>query len=134
MRRLAFLTRVRTHIPRRFSLAALLALIAVCAMAMNNYAQEEVVKAYAVADLIAKPAVAGNLKPAQFQPLIAEIERTVEPRTWKSAGGPGTITPFFLNSSLIVRNNRAAHDALERHLRSLRDQMAAAANTQRWAN
>lgn len=38
-----------------------------------------------------------------------EIKQSIQPESWDDQGGRGTITPFYLSSSLIVKNNRAAH-------------------------
>lgn len=83
-----------------------------------------ITQTYYVADLIgAKPTL------EEFGAFAESIREIVAPGTWKpaegapaeAAGQVGSITPFFLNVSLIVRHDEAAHKQVQTLLRTLRD-------------
>lgn len=83
-----------------------------------------ITQTYYVADLIgAKPTA------EEFNAFAESIREIVAPGTWKpaegapavAAGQVGSITPFFLNVSLIVRHDEAAHKQVQTLLRTLRD-------------
>ncbi len=94
-----------------------------------------VVMAYPVADLIVPPDKMRNGKPVEgttldFAPLIELIQATVSPESWTLRGESsarldrdspvGSITPFFLNVSLIVRQTPEGHEQLAEFLNKLR--------------
>ena len=94
-----------------------------------------VVMAYPVADLIVPPDKMRNGRPVEgttlnFAPLIELIQATVSPESWTLRGESstrldrdspvGSITPFFLNVSLIVRQNPEGHEQLAEFLNKLR--------------
>jgi hypothetical protein len=56
---------------------------------------------------------------AQLAQLYTLIVQTVEPDSWKEAGGQGTIAPF--GAKLIVKNSEAAHRELSELLTMLRE-------------
>lgn len=77
--------------------------------------------AYPVADLLPAGSRGGTSRMKQdFAPLMASIRSEVLPRTWQGQGGSGTIVEFFLNDSLIVRNNQVGHERLTMFLREKR--------------
>jgi hypothetical protein len=80
--------------------------------------------AYPVADLVSAPGQAQAVGPEHFQPLIDLIRGSVAPGTWSADEGkdgrPGTLAPFYLNSSLIIRATPDVHDQLVSYLRQLR--------------
>lgn len=90
-------------------------------------------RVYAVADLIGTPADgvgAAEAEPVRsapdFAPLIELIRESVSPGTWSDGEGPtvegakGSITPFFLNTSLIVRHTPEVHGQVVQRLRQVR--------------
>ena len=115
----------RTHRFRRLTLrsAALLIAVIACGLGAYRYYERHVKKrnvGYPVADLIpSRPApTMRNLE--DFSSLLASIRSEVSPGSWQGQGGSGTIVEFFLNDSLIVRNNEVAHEQLAAFLRKKR--------------
>jgi RNA polymerase sigma factor (sigma-70 family) len=80
--------------------------------------------AYPVGDLLypAAPRAEEPVNAEEFQPLIELIQTTVAPDTWKNKDGKGfgSITPFMLNKSLIVRHTPEVHEQVVAFLRRLR--------------
>ena len=78
----------------------------------------------APADSLAAPA-SRDLQKADFSELIDLISSTIEPDTWKRAGGLGSILEFEQTLSLVIRQHPAVHDEIAellgqlRHLRDL---------------
>jgi RNA polymerase sigma factor (sigma-70 family) len=86
-----------------------------------------VTRVYNVADLVVPhdfgPALGLARKPPrpEFEPLIDLIRSTVAPDSWgDDPTTMGTITPFYLNISLIIRQTPEVHDELVQRLRQLR--------------
>lgn len=90
-----------------------------------------VTRTYAVADLVV-PAAGSPSGPdrSDFAPLIDLIKDSVAPGSWgedgtsgaveSPDGSKGSITPFFLNTSLIIRQTTEVHDQIVQRLRQLR--------------
>lgn len=57
---------------------------------------------------------------ADFDTLMTLIQETISPDTWEEAGGPGRISPFPLNLSLIVSQTQEVHQQLADLLAQLR--------------
>jgi hypothetical protein len=105
----------------RFSLGLALLLIAVVGTGLGLYREygEIIPQTYPTADLLPEaegpnpnagmrvPRSTGNAKIRDQ--MIDEIKTTIQPASWDDRGGRGTIAPFLLNNTLIVKNNRAAH-------------------------
>jgi general secretion pathway protein D len=60
----------------------------------------------------------GNM--ADFASLIELIQNTVEPTTWNTVGGPGAISPFNTNLSLVVTQTQEVHEQIADLLDQLR--------------
>ena len=57
---------------------------------------------------------------ADFDTLIDLITSTVRPQTWSEMGGPGTITGFDTNLSLVISQTQAVHEEIADLLVQLR--------------
>jgi len=57
---------------------------------------------------------------ADFDSLIDLIASTVKPTTWDTVGGPGSITPFKTNLSIVVTQTQAVHKEITVLLEQLR--------------
>jgi general secretion pathway protein D len=57
---------------------------------------------------------------ADFQQLISLIQQTVQPTTWDSQGGPGAISPFQTNLSLVISQTQEVHEEIADLLEQLR--------------
>jgi hypothetical protein len=102
---------------RQVSLRLTLLLVAVVAVGMAGYRQWRryhtiVTAVYAVDDLVPADPPGADA----FQPLMDEVAATVQPGSWQAHGGDGTMIPFMLNRSLLVRNNVAAHEQVRAFL------------------
>lgn len=102
-------------------------------------ADTTVVRSYAVADLVLTPEqsrriaetnVVGSKEAGQFNALVDLLQTAVEPDSWtrRDARGlpivePGrvsTMTPFYLNASLIVRAAPEVHERIATLLDQIR--------------
>jgi hypothetical protein len=124
----------------RFSLGMLLALIAcICFFLGGNILGQRQAtrtlmrkfptssKTYSVEDLVmgtklgaGGPGGAGGGARADFESLMTKIQERCSPETWEGTGGPGRISPFPLNLSLIVSANDLVHQEIEELLTKLR--------------
>jgi general secretion pathway protein D len=66
------------------------------------------------------PGGAGGGVQADFDTLITLVQETISPDSWEEAGGPGRISPFPLNLSLIVSQTQEVHQQLADLLQQLR--------------
>ena len=57
---------------------------------------------------------------ADFGQLMQLIQDTIEPTTWSAVGGPGTMSPFTTNLSLVVSQTQDVHDQIAELLDQLR--------------
>ena len=57
---------------------------------------------------------------ADFDTLIDLITSTVRPQTWSEMGGPGTITGFDTNLSLVISQTQEVHEEIADLLVQLR--------------
>ncbi|MEX2120396.1 MAG: hypothetical protein WD847_12440 [Pirellulales bacterium] len=57
-----------------------------------------------------------------FAPLIKVIQDTVDPTSWDGVGGPGRIQAFSDNQSIVVYQNAANHEKIEKLLADLHRQ------------
>lgn len=57
---------------------------------------------------------------ADFDSLMKKIVSHCSPATWDEAGGTGRISPFPLNYSLIIHENRLVHEEIAEYLDELR--------------
>jgi hypothetical protein len=73
-------------------------------------------KTYYVDDLVISPD-SGN---ANYDPLMVTIVETCSPDQWEQAGGPGRISPFPLNQSLIISATVPMHKQIATLLAALR--------------
>ena len=73
-------------------------------------------RVYNVAELVMPPA--DGDPPVSFDALITEIESTIAPDSWESAGGRGAIAPFETNLSLVVSQKEEVHHELATFLES----------------
>lgn len=124
----------------RFSLGMLLALVACvcCFLGGNILGQRHATrtlmrkfpaftKTYYVEDLVTVtkpgkggPGGAGGGVQADFDTLMNKIQKQCSADTWESTGGPGRISPFPLNLSLIVSANDLVHREIDELLTKLR--------------
>jgi len=87
-------------------------------------AESLVVTLYPVADFVVAETTreASETKPdVNFQPLIELISAEVMPETWKSQGGPGSITRLDSSLSLVVRHNEEAQKQIQDLLGRMRN-------------
>lgn len=57
---------------------------------------------------------------ADFEPLIELIQTTISPESWDEVGGPGTMSEFRANLSLVVSNTQEVHEQIQALLDQLR--------------
>ncbi len=62
----------------------------------------------------------GGAALADFQSLIDLIQTTVNPTSWDAQGGPGSISPFPTNLSLVISNTQEVHEQIADLLEQLR--------------
>ncbi|HIQ22870.1 MAG TPA: general secretion pathway protein GspD, partial [Planctomycetes bacterium] len=67
-----------------------------------------------------RPAGLGGAALADFQSLINLIQTTVQPDTWDTVGGPGSIAPFPTNLSIVVSQTQEVHEEIVDLLEQLR--------------
>jgi Bacterial type II and III secretion system protein len=91
----------------------------------------QIIKTFVVADLIVPMPPVGTVgkpltdklteKPKTLEAdLIKKITATVEPKSWASAGGRGTIEYFPIGMALVVNNTPTVQAAIEKYLDGLR--------------
>ena len=61
-----------------------------------------------------------------FDALLSLITTTVEPDSWAEFGGPGSLSPFEANLSLVIRQTEQVHE----EIRDLLDQLRRLQNLQ----
>ncbi|UUO05971.1 general secretion pathway protein GspD [Blastopirellula sp. J2-11] len=61
----------------------------------------------------------GGVQP-DFDSLIQLITTTIEPESWEELGGPGAVSPFATNLSLVVSQTQEVHDKIADLLEQLR--------------
>jgi len=66
------------------------------------------------------PGGMGGGAQADFDSLIELITTTVKPQTWDEVGGPGTISPFQNNLSLVISQTEDVHELIVELLEQLR--------------
>ncbi|MGA2035469.1 MAG: hypothetical protein ABSG68_24740, partial [Thermoguttaceae bacterium] len=66
------------------------------------------------------PGGLGGGNQADFDSLIDLITSTVQPTTWDTVGGPGSIAPFETNLSLVVSQTQEVHEEIVDLLEQLR--------------
>jgi general secretion pathway protein D len=57
---------------------------------------------------------------ADFDSLIDLIETTIKPNSWQDNGGPGSISPFETNLSLVISQTQEVHEEVADLLKQLR--------------
>jgi len=62
----------------------------------------------------------GGAALADFDSLIELIQTTVDPTSWDAQGGPGSISPFPTNLSLVISNTQEVHEQITDLLEQLR--------------
>src|SRR5204863_3496845 len=87
-------------------------------------AERQVMKTYAVADLVILPpptgaAPAGKPKTVEAD-LIKKLTAAVEPTSWSGLGGQGTIEYFPVGMALVVNATPTVHRAIEKYLDDVR--------------
>jgi len=103
--------------------AALLIAIVASGLGAYRYYERNIKKstvAYPVADLISGRGASATRNPGDLGSLAASIRSEVSPGSWRGQGGSGTIVEFFLDNSVIVRNNDVVHERLTAFLREKR--------------
>jgi hypothetical protein len=87
-------------------------------------AERQVLKSYAVADLVIAPPAAGGAQAGVPKTLEAELVKklmaAVEPRSWAPAGGTGTVQYFPVGMALVVNTTPTVHAAIDKYLDGLR--------------
>lgn len=77
---------------------------------------------YYVGDFVGGPTESGRI---DMTPIMRLIRDATGREHWKAdgeaSGVGGTMTPFFLNNSLIIRQNEAIHGEIRQLLRNLRE-------------
>ena len=66
------------------------------------------------------PSNLGGGSMADFDSLIDLITTTIQPTSWDAVGGPGTISPFETNLSLVVSQTQEIHEEISDLLDQLR--------------
>ena len=87
-------------------------------------AERQVLKSYAVADLVIAPPMAGGPPAGMPKTLEADLVKrltaVVEPKSWACAGGKGTVEYFPLGMALVVNTTPTVHAAIDKYLDGLR--------------
>ena len=79
-------------------------------------------KVYPVFDQAVRPADSPPTGGAvDYEPLIETIYTNVDPSSWDSVGGPGSIQSFANAGAIVVTHTAQAHAEIARLLRALRD-------------
>lgn len=73
---------------------------------------------YRAADLVHQPGRTDAF--AQLSSLAGEITRNVQPTSWDSAGGPGTVAEYAHQLTLVVSQTERAHDEISTFLEAKR--------------
>lgn len=81
-----------------------------------NAASKATPKTYSVDDLVIDP----DSGRAAYDTLMVMIVETCSPDSWEKAGGPGRISPFPLNHSLIISATGPTHKQIAELLAKLR--------------
>jgi Bacterial type II and III secretion system protein len=97
------------------------------AAGFQKTAERQVVKSYAVADLVVPPPPVGGccafatdkVKTCERE-LIKKIITTIEPKSWSGAGGTGSIEYYPLGVALVINHTPEVQAAVARYLDSLR--------------
>ena len=76
-------------------------------------------KTYYVGDFVIESS-SETTPQVDFEGLRAKIEQKCSPDTWMNEGGPGRISPFPLNSTLIVAADNVVHSQIEALLARMR--------------
>jgi hypothetical protein len=85
----------------------------------NERAEENlVVRVYPVRDLVWTDN--GHEIVEDYQEIIDAVTNTVDPDTWDSVGGPGSIQPLKNSGAFLVSQTWQVHERLERVLTTLR--------------
>lgn len=91
---------------------------------VKSPAQRQILKTYAVADLvIAPPAACGaqaGMPRTLERELVKKLMATVEPKSWAPAGGTGTVEYFPVGMALVVNTTPTVHAAIDKYLDGLR--------------
>jgi general secretion pathway protein D len=66
------------------------------------------------------PGSMGHGVQPDFDPLIDLITSTIKPQTWDEVGGPGTVSKFSNNLSLVISQTEEVHQAIADLLEQLR--------------
>jgi type II secretory pathway component GspD/PulD (secretin) len=91
-------------------------------------AKEHVVtRLYSVRDLLSDPSTDSSAEGASYDNLIDTITSTVNPTSWDSAGGTGSLKPFSLVRVLVCSQTQEAHEEIAKLLAMLRAQRTAKA-------
>jgi hypothetical protein len=77
-------------------------------------------KTYCVDDLLIEDESESGRVQVDFDGLMTKIVETCSPDFWEAAGGPGRISPFPLNYSLIISADGLAHKQIAELLTKLR--------------
>ena len=80
-----------------------------------------VTKVYPVADLVVPEGMSQGEGQADFDSLIDTITSTVQPTTWDSVGGPGSISHLDTNLSLVLSQTQEVHEEIAELLENLRE-------------
>jgi type II/III secretion system protein len=87
-------------------------------------AERQVLKSYAVADLVIAPPAAGGQQVGVPKTLEADLVKklmaAVEPKSWAPAGGTGTVEYFPIGMALVVNATPTVHAAIDKYLDALR--------------
>jgi hypothetical protein len=95
-----------------------------------RYAGKVVTKAYYVGDFLRPPDKLGiPITNAELNQQAKLLKSAVTPEVWWL--GQGSITPFPLGMSLIIRHTENGHDQIEAYLRKRRDVFYKNLNTNR---
>ena len=62
----------------------------------------------------------GHNSPLDFDTLVDSITSIIQPTTWDSVGGPGSIAPLASQQLLVVRQTQDIHDQVANYLETLR--------------
>lgn len=89
-------------------------------MAQINQMMPGARPAGATSPVNAGPGGAGGGAAADFDSLIELITTTVKPQTWDEVGGPGTVSEFRNNLSLVISQTQDVHEEIVDLLEQLR--------------
>ena len=88
--------------------------------ARETKAPVEYAVTYDVSDLVTPSTGSNGNATADFSGLINLVTTTVEPHSWRTAGGACEVVPFATNLSLVISQTKKGHQSVKSLFEELR--------------